>query len=157
MKNSHIMIAVVGIILIGSFIFLGSRKNNSEVVYTAGETQETNPIIGCYVATLGKDVYTLSITSQDKEFAAGTLSFKNFEKDSSSGTLAATYKEGILLGDYTFDSEGSTSVMQVIFKKTTDGFVRGYGEVDSTGTSFADLGDITYDEKAIFKTTPCSQ
>ena len=102
-------------------------------------------VVGCYVARLGQDVYTLNILSQSGEIFDGKLVFKNFQKDSSSGPFKGTYKDGILLGDYSFNSEGTDSVMQVIFKKVGDSFVRGYGEVTEDGTRFVDLNNIDYD------------
>ena len=43
------------------------------------------------------------------------------------------------------------SDLEVIFKKTADGFVRGYGDVNSSGDRFADLSKITYDSTYTFK------
>ncbi len=144
--------------LIGIVAFLVLRKNDIYTEPTPIPTEQASTATGCYIATLGKDVYTLSILKEEGENIEGTLSFKNFEKDSSSGTFVGTYKDGILLGDYTFDSEGSRSVMQVIFQKTGEGFVRGFGDVDAeTGSRFTDLNKITYDSSYVFKVTPCSE
>ncbi len=117
-------------------------------------------IAGCYRARTGQDVYTLSILSQNGEAFEGTLSFKNFEKDSSSGAYQGTYKNGVLLGDYSFQSEGMFSVMQVIFKKSGTDFVRGYGPLNAEGTRFSDLNNITYDSSStlsVFKQEDCGQ
>ncbi len=100
----------------------------------------TTPLVenikGCYSSIIQKDVYTLNIQVQSEEKFIGTLKFKNFEKDSSSGTYVGTYKNNILSGEYIFQSEGSTSTMLVMFKKIGDDFIRGI-EVDN---------GITYDE-----------
>ena len=48
--------------------------------------------------------------------------------------------------------------MQVIFKKTGDDFIRGYGEVKNEGTRFVDTNNITYDSSSplsVFKKTEC--
>jgi len=152
MKNYiKIIIAVVLIFIIGAFFYYQKPKNP---IVTKEQTPliSENSIIGCYVAYLAKDVYSLKILSQSGEQVEGELEFNNFEKDSSNGTFKGTYKNGIILADYTFQSEGTLSVAQVIFKKTTDGFVRGYGDVDlATGTHFVDLNNITYDSSVIFK------
>lgn len=151
-KNLKIIIALIVIVILGVF-----------VAYKAKQVPVDNPPIvigdsikGCYVATLAKDVYTLAILSQNGENFEGTLSFKNFEKDSSSGTYKGTYKNGILLGDYSFQSEGMDSVMQVIFKKQGVDFIRGFGDLDSTGTRFVDLSGIAYDGNQVFKPAPCA-
>lgn len=149
MKNAKILVGAVLIIILGVVVYLKLDKLNN----TESLVQES--VIGCYVSTLAKDVYSLNINSQQGEAVGGTLVFKNFEKDSSHGTFVGTYKDGILLGDYSFNSEGMDSVMQVIFKKSGDNFVRGYGEVDSkTGTRFVDLDKITYDSNQTFVTSP---
>jgi len=147
-NNLKIGIVVIIIILLGVFVYY--QKPKSPVV-------NENSILGCYVVRLSQDIHSLKITSQNEEGVEGTLAFKNFEKDSSSGTFKGTYKNGILLGDYSFQSEGTNSVMQVIFKKSGNGFVRGYGDIDSTGTRFADINKITYDSSPVFETsTKCT-
>ena len=150
MKNYlKIIIVILVIIVLGTLFYFNRTKSvpiNEEIKIVA-----ENGIKGCYVATLGKDVYTLTILSQQGESFEGTLKFKNFEKDSSSGTFNGTYKDGILLGDYSFQSEGMDSVMQVIFKKIGDDFIRGYGDVNANGNRFTNINDITYDQSAIFK------
>jgi hypothetical protein len=88
------------------------------------------------------------------------LSFKNFEKDSSSGTFTGTYNSaGILIADYSFQSEGMSSVMQVAFKKDGDNFIRGHGTMNADGTRFANPAMLTYDSTAtlsVFKQVACS-
>ena len=114
---------------------------------------QSQSIKGCYIASLGQDVYTLKIESEESGEFTGSLSFKNFQKDSSSGTYIGTYKDGILLGDYSFQSEGMFSVMQVIFKREGDIFIRGFGDLNADGTRFADLNNITYDSNQTFALT----
>ena len=143
-------ILAIVIIIICGFIYYQKTKqlpiDNSNTPVTPIES-----VLGTYVAHLSKDIYTLKISSQEGESIKGELDVNNFEKDSSTGTLSGTYKDGILLADYTFKSEGTVSVNQVIFKKTADGFVRGYGDVDeATGTRFVDLNAINYDSKTVY-------
>lgn len=144
MKNNlKIIIAILVVVIIGVFAYSYKTKPTPIDDVTPIATEDS--IKGCYIARLGKDVYTLTILSESGESFDGKLSFKNFEKDSSSGTYKGTYKDGILLGDYSFNSEGMDSVMQVIFKKSGNGFVRGYGDMIQDGTRFADLNKINYD------------
>jgi len=166
MKNNlKLIVIVLVIIIIGIFVYYKTKP---------ASINEGTPIVtedsikGCYIARLANDVYTLTILSQSGESFEGKLSFKNFEKDSSSGTYKGTYKNGILLGDYSFNSEGGTSVMQVIFKKSENGFVRGYGDTimldkarnineAQDGPRFADLNKITYDSSYVFEaSTECA-
>lgn len=150
MNNAiKILLAVFVIVLVVILIL----REKSAPVLESNVVVGQDSIEGCYVATLAKDVYTLTVLDQSGGTFSGNLSFKNFEKDSSSGTYNGTYADGILLGEYAFQSEGMDSVMQVIFKKTGESFVRGYGDVDETGTRFTSLSDITYDTNAVFVKT----
>jgi len=146
-NNIKISLGVILVIIIGIFAYYYSIKTDPNDILPT----PLSSIKGCYVARLSKDVYTLTILSQSGESFEGTLSFKNFEKDSSSGTYKGTYKDGILLGRYSFQEEGMNSVMQVIFKKQGSEFIRGYGALNETGDGFADLNAITYDSSLPFK------
>lgn len=152
MKDSKGILIVIVIIVLGILAYGLFRKDT--VVSTPNpsdnnDTAQVESVAGCYVSTTGRDLYTLNIQMQTGENVSGKLAFKNFEKDSSSGIFTGKYKDGILLGDYTFQSEGLQSQMQVIFKKEGDNFVRGYGPVDSeTGTKFTDLSEITFDSSS---------
>jgi len=119
-------------------------------------TINNDSVVGCYVAKLAKDVYLLKIDSEVNGNVVGALAFNNFEKDSSSGTFNGTYKDGILLGNYSFSSEGMDSEMQVIFKKEEGAFVRGYGntKIEGDKVTFENLADITYDSSAKFTKNP---
>jgi hypothetical protein len=161
MKTSNIVIIIVILAIIGIFAFKWSGKNTEpKVTDNNPPAGETSSIAGCYVSRTGKDVYTLQVKPEEGNSVSGSLSFQNFEKDSSSGTFNGTYDDGILLGDYAFRSEGMDSVMQVIFKKSGDDFIRGYGDVNADGTSFTDIHNITFDPSStlnVFKKEPCMQ
>lgn len=137
-------------------VYFNSNKEDA-VVYVPNQTSNntdneipTNDIEGCYVAGSANDVYTLNVQNLQGQNVLGTLSFKNFQKDSSSGSISGTYNGQVLLADYSFNSEGVASVMQVIFKKSGDSFIRGYGEMNSDGTRFANLNNITYESTPLF-------
>ncbi len=66
--------------------------------------------------------------------------------------MKGTYKNKILLADYTFQSEGTESVNWVAFKKTADGFIRGFGNIDpETKAQSIDLSKINFDSSVIYK------
>ncbi|MES2622983.1 MAG: hypothetical protein V4576_01085 [Patescibacteria group bacterium] len=112
-------------------------------------------IKGCYVATIDKDVYTLQVVTQKGKQVDGILSFKNAGMDSSSGTFAGTYSDKILFAEYAFEAEGTKSVVNVIFKKDGDAFIRGTGEGAMTS-----LDQVVYDASAprsLFKKVECGK
>lgn len=130
MKNKLALVVVIVIlVVVGTFVY--QYKND--------------PIVGCYVMRTNKDAYTLNILSQDGRVVAGRMVFKNFERDSSQGDFKGEYRKGILVGDYSFQSEGTASRVQMAFKRQGENFIRGYGETNPTGERFSDLNNITYD------------
>ena len=137
------------VITVGASIFY--LKEKSAPIIEPPPIAVEKSVVGCYEAQLGKDLYSLAILSQAGETFEGTLRFKNYQKDSSSGPYKGTYIDGILFGEYSFQSEGMDSLIQVLFKKSADGFVRGYGKMNAAGDRFANLNDITYDSSAVFE------
>lgn len=138
-KNIIIVLSVLIVITTSSFVYY--------------KTTSVESIKGCYVAYLARDVYSLTILTQLDNQIEGELRINNFEKDSSFGTIRGTYKNGILTADYTFMSEGVESVGPVIFKKTGDAFLRGYGETNAAGDSFADINKVIFDSSVVYAPT----
>lgn len=160
MKNSTATIIIVVLVVVGIFAFVWSRNDKDAPSTEIPGGEKVTTIKGCYVARNGKDVYTLNVENENPGSASGTISFKNFEKDSSVGAFNGTYYGEILVGDYAFLSEGTSSVTQVIFKKSGDDFVRGMGPVNSQGDRFTNLNDITFDASSklfLFKKETCDK
>ena len=150
MKNPFkITVAILVVLIIGASVFY--LKEMSTPIVEQPPISVEKSVVGCYEAKLGKDLYSLAILSQAGEAFEGTLRFKNYQKDSSSGPYKGTYIDGILFGEYSFQSEGMDSVIQVLFKKSADGFIRGYGKMNAAGDRFANLNGITYNSSAVFE------
>jgi hypothetical protein len=117
------------------------------MLLTSCSSSARENIAGCYVATLQKDRFILDITSHSGENIEASVAFKNFEKDSSTGTLVGTFDGEILFGIYTFQSEGMTSRRELTFKYVDGGWYSGYGPVEVNGDfeSFVRPLDITWD------------
>ena len=149
MKKSNTWPIVILIVVAITAVIIFHKKRAEQQVATS-----TAPaIVGCYVAHLSQDVYILKINSEDSENFAGVLSFQNFDKDSSHGTYMGTYHDDILLGEYSFSSEGTDSVRQVIFKKSGENFIEGFGPYDANGDKFLDPNSVTYDPNSTFMPT----
>jgi hypothetical protein len=151
-----IITSIIVLVVAGLFLYFFIDK--APTLKTPPLSTEDS-IVGCYVARITKDVYTMHIESQNGENISGTLDFDNFEKDSSSGSFVGTYRDGILLGDYSFQSEGMYSVMQVIFKKSGDDFIRGYGDLNAEGNRFTNPSTVIYDPSSalsLFKKEDCA-
>lgn len=152
-----IIITVTTTVLIGVALILGFVLSRNRSVQ--GPLVQDS-VVGCYAMISGQDKYLLDIASQEGVHVTGTLAFNNYQKDSSHGTFDGTYENGILMGNYSFTSEGMDSVMQVAFKKMGDTLVRGYGPVVNEGTQFMSPDSITYNEKdslTVFDKTVCGE
>lgn len=149
-KFKLILVLVIIFVVSTGFIYYKNLKQKPSKTISS-HTQEIS-ITGIYIGYLANDVYVLTISSLEGESISGTLDIKNFEKDSSTGPLKGTYKNGILLADYIFQSEGTESVGWVAFKKVADGFVRGYGNIASeTESGSIDTGKLIFDSSVVYK------
>jgi hypothetical protein len=144
--STKIVLITLAVVLIGIIIYVAKGGPIASIK-------------GCYVAKLDKDVYTLNITSQKLTAVEGTLAYKNFEKDSSSGALVGTFNNNILLADYSFQSEGTDSVRQVIFKKDGDKFIEGFGpvEIEDGKETFINPENVTFESAAFVKSEECGK
>ncbi len=154
MDSNKTLIIVLVLVILGASMYV-LTKDTGEVTKLSGvatstvvipKVEQSSALEGCYIAGNDKDEYTLNIATQRGDEITGSLIIKNFEKDSSSGVLRGTYKEGIIIGNYAFRSEGTDSVMQVAFKKDGNAFIRGYGEMNSNGTLFMNTAKLTFEK-----------
>jgi hypothetical protein len=100
---------------------------------------------GCYLRVIKRD--TLALRLEEKDSAVtGKLSFDNYEKDGSSGSVKGTVENNIVKLIYDFQSEGMHSVMDIYFKITDKGLIQGIGEVAARGdtTSYANPDKVDY-------------
>jgi hypothetical protein len=149
MKNKvTISLILIFVVFITGILYL------SKNITPKDDQISQDSIVGCYVFSSTQNIYTLNIESHIDDTASGTLAFRNFGMDSSSGLFAGTYKDGILLGDYSFHSEGMHSVVQVMFVKSGDTFRRAFGQMNESGERFADLDNITFDPDQTFVLSP---
>ena len=168
MKNSNtsrILLILIVVLILGFLIWpkkhagtpVSPQDNNAAISNTDLASSSVESIIGCYVFTSGKDTYTLNVQTGSGIIAAGELTYKNYQKDSSAGTFNGVYTDHILSADYEFESEGMVSSRQISFKKLPAGFVEGTGESVLIGnkSKFVDINTITYDKSRIFAPATC--
>ncbi len=110
----------------------------------------------CYSAIQNKDTATLAMTLSGTN-VTGTLSYNLFEKDKNNGTIAGTIKGDTILADYTFNSEGTQSVRQVVFLKKGNQLLEGFGDVEEKNgkTSFKDSKTLKFEQQMVFDKTDC--
>ena len=119
---------------------------------------ETVPVslAECYTYINGKDSVILR-PQLSGEKVSGTLAYCYFEKDQNKGSIQGIFKDDLLIAEYTFESEGRTSVRQVVFKKTPSGFVEGYGEItEKEGKSvFKSIDSLDYNHEMVLRKSVC--
>lgn len=112
--------------------------------------------VGCYVYDDTKNVISFEITENTPE-VKGSLAYGWAEKDKNSGSFVGKFNNGILIGTYTFLSEGTESTRQVAFKLEGGQLIEGYGEMNADGTTFKDVNTLDFSSKMPLTKTDCSK
>lgn len=102
--------------------------------------------LGNYLYDDGKNAITFVIMENEKEIK-GYLKYKLAEKDENSGKFSGKLKDGILLGKYSFKSEGKESARDIAFKFDGNKLIEGYGELNEDGTTFKDPTNLNFTSK----------
>jgi hypothetical protein len=147
MKNTSI-------IALSMLIFVAcNHEKKQESAKTAIQTTQTEM---CYQHSKDSSTIKLNLFIKD-DGVTGNLTYDYYQKDKSQGTIKGELKSDTLFADYTFMSEGIESVREVVFLKTVNGWVEGYGEIDDKAGKvfFKDKHKITFDNNAVLKEVPC--
>ncbi|PHQ28438.1 hypothetical protein [Leeuwenhoekiella nanhaiensis] len=126
---------------IAVFILLGCDQSKKT------DTESFPVKAGCYgYAEKGTQI-TFQITRVDP-LVQGTLIYDWAEKDRNSGSFNGSYKNGLILGTYTFVSEGTESSREIAFKVEDSMLLEGHGETQSTGkmTSFTNTENLKFND-----------
>ena len=147
MKNTSI-------IALNLLIFAScNQEKKQESTKTEVKTTQTET---CYQHTKDSSTIKLNIVIKDN-IASGNLIYDYYQKDKSQGTIQGEIKSDTLFAEYTFISEGIESIREVVFLKTVNGWVEGYGEIDDKEgkVTFKNRNKITFDNNALLKQTDC--
>lgn len=112
--------------------------------------------IGCYSYQDKRNSVTFEITKMDYN-VKGHLEYHLAEKDANRGLFEGFLIEDILLGDYIFQSEGTTSKREVIFKIINGQLIEGYGRMDEEGICFVNTDHVTYSSTMPLTKTDCNK
>ncbi len=122
---------------------------------TTAITTPTNSTT-CYAYQSANDTIMLTLTAAEAN-VSGNLVYAYSGKDKNSGTIYGIMKGDTLLADYTFMSEGKSSVRQVAFLRRNDGFVEGYGDSKMEGGKmlFKNTGALKFGSTMALQKRPC--
>lgn len=111
----------------------------------------------CYAYRSAADTVLLTLTTTGST-VTGNLIYAYSEKDKNTGTISGVMRGDTLLADYTFMSEGTSSVRQVAFLKQNDGFVEGYGnsKMDDGKMVFENLSEVKFSSTMALQKEPCA-
>ena len=113
-------------------------------------------LAGCYEMTMKKDSAFMQLQLEDS-VVSGTLNFHFFEKDRNTGTFKGVLRGDRILADYTFQSEGVTSVREIVFKIKDTMLLHGFGELKEEGGKlvFENVDAVQYQMANPFIKTDC--
>lgn len=146
-----------------SLLFAFACNNNESKQISTADTIKTEevkvmiPQQTCYIGSLGQDTVTLKI-ERFPNVVTGLLEYRFNEKDHNKGEFEGKLKGDTLVADYTFSSEGTKSVRQVIFLLQDDTAIEGYGEMEEKNGKlvFKNLNEIKFDGILKLYRTECN-
>ncbi len=149
------------------FIFMAGCTSQTQEDQTEDVTKDTSsvsekgapmPLLvpGCYSWIAKKDSALLKLDVSGND-VSGDLKYFLYEKDNNKGTIRGTLQDSLIVADYTFQSEGMTSVRQVVFKIHGDSLTEGFGDIDMKGDSsrFKNISELQFQNERPFIKTDC--
>ncbi|MNL03818.1 hypothetical protein D3C87_1243660 [compost metagenome] len=113
----------------------------------------------CYTSSLNGSIVALSFNVNSHQEVNGKLSYNITGKDKNEGTIIGNMKGDTLIADYTFMSEGVSSVREVAFLQKDGTFIEGYGDVVDANNkvTFKDKKKLKFDAKNTLIKSDCPQ
>ncbi len=153
-------------IIILCFVFVSCAESKDGDMK---ETETTNNVIdsdkniqnytmnGCYRMIIENDTATMKV-SQEQDSIIGSLIYKRKDKDSNKGEVHLLKTKDRVEGWYTYQSEGTTSVRQIVFKTTDSSFAEAYGDIKMRNDTalFKYPHALNYEEKHSFNKVNCN-
>ncbi|MBS7253047.1 hypothetical protein [Flavobacterium branchiicola] len=121
----------------------------AEIIEPAGDQ--------CYEWKSNGSVIAMSFNVNSHQEVNGKLSYNLVVKDKNEGTLIGNMKGDTLIADYTFMSEGVSSVREVVFLQKDGALIEGYGDVASANdkVTFKDKTKLKFDQKNTLTKVDC--
>ena len=123
-------------------------KDSAETVPGSDDTTQMTiqiPTSTCYSYTTPRDTIFLKL-ERFPNVVTGILNYSLREKDKNTGDIDGVLRGDTLVADYTFLSEGTRSVRQVVFLLKDNEAVEGYGEMkeDAGEMVFSNIGSVDF-------------
>lgn len=150
---------ICNIVIIASLSSCMKNKKEGVVAPIAEAPMETTTK-ECYQAIIEKDTVTLTVDVNSVNEFKGELDYSYAQKDKSFGTILGNVKGDTIFADYTFQSEGKTSIRELVFlKKDSNTLVEGHGDiVDMNGkVAFKDKSKLKFDGNVVYNKIDCKE
>ena len=137
-----------------------TKQTNEATVKTdtskLAEMKVMIPESTCYTSIMGRDTMHLKV-EKFPNVITGNLSYNFYEKDDNVGTIEGTLKGDTLFANYTFMSEGQSSVRQVAFLISDSTATEGFAPMEEKGETmiFKDRNTIRFKEGTKFLKADC--
>jgi len=143
-------------IISGILILIFSCNNPTKKPGDAPTSIKENPL-NCYSYIKNNDTIILKTINVNGSMT-GTLVYHYYQKDKNRGTIQGQMKGELLIADYSFASEGTQSVRQIVFKKKGDTFIEGFGEIEDINgkTTFKNIDSLDFNHSIILNEIPCN-
>lgn len=132
------------------------NKNSVSETQTADTIKNAISIPGklCFQRVLQSDTISIELFIKDTA-VSGNLVYHFYEKDDNKGTFNGSIHGDVIKADYTYASEGKTSVREVMFKLKDSVLTEGFGValVRDNKFVFKDTSQIQYTQ--VFKAVDC--
>ena len=136
------------------------RTDGKEITYS--KTQVPGKLIrafetfDCYTFATKKDTAFLHMNVTDN-IVSGDLEYHFFEKDSNKGTIQGKIIGDTLIAEYTFLSEGTTSIREIVMIKKGNDLVEGFGDVRELDNkiSFLNRAKLSFKNGLTFRKNNC--
>jgi|GEM_PF-3089546 len=85
-------------------------------------------IEGCYEMTMKRDTATMQLSVRDS-IITGKLNYRFYKTDWAEGFLNGVIRDDLIIADYTFSSEGLTTLREIIFRIHDNALWQGVGDL----------------------------
>lgn len=154
MKKIIMLTAVLGTIIMSCN---KKAKVNTEIPIAPAVPVTESLGDHCYSSISNNDTVVMQLNINVNNEVNGNLTYIPYQKDKNEGTIVGNIKGDTLIADYTFMSEGKSSIREVVFLKKDSKFLQGYGTVlvSNGKTVFTDKSQLKFDGKYILDEVEC--
>lgn len=162
MKNPSLVILSIALLALGCGTEKKEPQHEDSTSVTSTDTTmaPTVPleqkVTECYSYIKNRDTATLKINTENEELT-GDLAYNLFEKDSNKGTIAGEMKGDTIIAEYIFNSEGMSSIREIVLLRKDGKLYEGYGDVEEKRGKmvFKDRSKLKFGDAIVFSKTDC--